>query len=124
MSTSDDFNDQLHRLELKLLSSEVRGSAEELKKLLAEDFLEFGGSCRVFNRESMIDSLTRHGQMPPQVAVEDFAVRRLCDDVALVTYRLLGWSDSGEKVGESLRSSIWAFRQDRWQMIFHQGTRR
>ena len=119
----------LRRLELKWLSSKVRASAKELKNLLAEDFVEFEGSGRVLNKESMIDSLTRGGPMP-EVDVRDFTVRELCNDakshcfVTLATYRLLRWSDSGEKIEESLRSSIWAFRQPRWQLIFHQSTRR
>ena len=63
----------------------VRRDRERVAALLAEDFVEFGSSGRVWTRESILELLATETYTPP--AVEDFACRMLGEDVALVTYR-------------------------------------
>jgi hypothetical protein len=53
-----------------------------------------------------------------QFTVTDFNIKLLASDVLLATYRTYRQSDSKF----SLRSSIWKFNEDKWQMKFHQGT--
>jgi hypothetical protein len=48
--------------------------------------------------------------------------RELAPGLALVTYRAIR-AAPGALAVQSLRSSIWACRDGRWQMLFHQGTR-
>ena len=44
-------------LEERLLQPDVRSSAEEIAKLLADEFIEFGSSGRVFNKDHVIEAL-------------------------------------------------------------------
>jgi hypothetical protein len=91
--------------------------------MLAEDFLEFGSSGRVWTRKTIIDMLaTEKNFFPP--AIEDFHCSMISDKVALVTYRTSrNDSRTGEHL-ESLRSSVWTRQDGEWRMRFHQGTRR
>ena len=47
----------LRRLEERLLQPEVRQSAEAVADLLADDFIEFGSSGQVFNKQQIIEGL-------------------------------------------------------------------
>jgi|SRR5271165_555568 len=113
---------QLRGLEESLLDSAVRRDGDRLRELLAEDFLEFGSSGRVWTRRSIIDLLaTEMNFFPP--SIEDFQCSFLAENVALVTYRTVRTDPkSGEQL-VSLRSSIWTRRDGEWRMRFHQGTR-
>ena len=113
---------QLRKLEESLLDSAVRRDGNRLRQMLAEDFLEFGSSGRVWTRNTIIDMLaTEMNFFPP--AIEDFQCALISDQVALVTYRTVR-SDrkSGERLS-SLRSSLWTREAGDWRMRFHQGTR-
>ncbi len=60
---------------------------------------------------------------PPVVAISDFHASLLSDGVVLVTYRSA--RDSRMRSGQTaiaLRSSVWVWRDSRWQIVFHQGT--
>ena len=109
-------------LEESLLDAAVRRDGDRLRKLLAEDFLEFGSSGRVWTRRSIIDLLaTEMNFFPP--AIEEFRCSFLTDNVALVTYRTVrADAKSGEQL-VSLRSSVWTRQDGEWRMRFHQGTR-
>ncbi|MDI6871558.1 MAG: DUF4440 domain-containing protein [Bacillota bacterium] len=91
-------------------------SAEDFAILLADDFMEFGSSGRTWNKQQEIDALVDGSRL--RATIVDFRARRLAPDVVLATYRLV--EDNDRK--HSLRSSIWKLNQDKWQMIFHQGT--
>jgi hypothetical protein len=109
----------LRDLEERLLRSDVRRSPTALGDLLADDFVEFGSSGRVFDKQQIIDALHQESARSPR-SVLDFRTSVLGPRVVLATYRL-SWSD-GEVSQHSLRSSIWKLVGERWQMIFHQGT--
>ncbi|HWG20255.1 MAG TPA: nuclear transport factor 2 family protein [Terracidiphilus sp.] len=113
---------QLRKLEQSLLDLAVRRDADRLRQLLAEDFLEFGSSGRVWTRKSIIELLaTETNFFPP--AIEEFQCSLLSDKVALVTYRTVRTdAKTGERLA-SLRSSIWTRESGEWRMRFHQGTR-
>jgi hypothetical protein len=111
-------------LEEQLLRPDVRSSAEKVAHLLADEFVEIGSSGRVFDKQQIIEALRSEeseGQSPAQTA-EEFTVRSIAENVALVTYRTVRWTSiTGQEV-QTLRSSIWKLIDGRWQMIFHQGT--
>jgi hypothetical protein len=112
--TDRDFQD-LFELETSLHKKEVRSSPAAVAALLADDFIEFGSSGRVYNKMAVIELLRTEAVAADQkITVEKFVVRELSPNVALVTYL---FSKS------TLRSSIWRLSDSRWQMIFHQGTR-
>ena len=107
-----------HEIENDLLKLELELSdqgPERLSTLLAEDFREFGSSGRTYTRDEIIETLQTEPR--PQISIADFQVKILTEGIALVTYRAI------KPEGASLRSSLWVIREDRWQILFHQGTR-
>jgi hypothetical protein len=109
----------LRDLEEELLTPEVRRSAERLSLLLADEFVEFGSSGRVFDKRQVIEALEQEPyDATNHISLVDFTVRRLASHVMLVTYR----ATNQDRLVSRLRSSIWKLIEGRWQMIFHHGT--
>jgi hypothetical protein len=119
MDTAEQDVSQFRELEERLFRVEVRSSPEALAALLAVDFVEFGRSGLAFDRRSVIDALQQ--ERPVERTISDFSIRRLAENVTLVTYRSARRMEGGQAV-HSLRSSIWTMIDGRWQMVFHQGT--
>jgi len=104
----------IRSLEEQLLDCNVRASAERLDLLIADHFIEFGASGRVYTKPEIIATLQADPSLGPGVPiVKDFESRELAPNVVLATYRC----------GQSLRSSIWKHDEAGWRMVFHQGTR-
>ena len=110
----------LLQLEEGLLQHSTRKDRPRVESLLTEEFLEFGSSGRVFTKAEILDSLQTESEL--QLSLNDFTCVELAQGVALVTYRA-NRMQLGVAAVESLRSSIWVLRSDRWQMLFHQGTK-
>ena len=115
-----DLAAQLFDLETQLHRQDVRGDADALRRLIADDFFEFGVSGTVWTRESIIEAL-RDEAFSVREAF-DFRLTQLADDVALVTYRAHRCATDHRPAADSLRSSLWRQRDGQWQMVFHQGT--
>jgi hypothetical protein len=113
---------QLRKLEESLLDTAVRRDRKKMRSMLAENFLEFGSSGRVWTRNSIIELLSRETEFVPP-AIEDFRCAFLTDEVTLVTYRTVRTDPDTGEVLVSLRSSIWTHESGDWRMRFHQGTR-
>lgn len=103
----------IEALERSLLDPSVRQSTEQLNTLIADDFLEFGSSGKVYNKHDCI----KPDEYPRKFVVSDFKIKELSKDVTLATYK------TTEDGIASLRSSIWQRYGDEWKMIFHQGTK-
>jgi hypothetical protein len=114
----------LRRLEEELLKPEVRHSPDQVGDLLSDDFVEFGSSGGVFNKQQVIEALEQEGPPDPSIRLSlvDFVARGLASDVILVTYRIIQEGGPGTSQESRLRSSIWKLIEGRWQMVFHQGT--
>ncbi len=112
--------EQLRLLEERLLEPEVRRSVKELEILLADDFIEFGSSGRIYNKQQVIDGLLISPTV--QITIMDFEIKLLALGVVLATYRVIKRNNQGGETNYSLRSSIWKLHEGRWQMVFHQGT--
>lgn len=112
----------LRRLEEELLAPETRSSPDKLADLLADDFIEFGRSGHVYDKRQTIEALAGEAGGPEAAALTAarFHVNELAEGVVLLTYRSAR-HEAGSAT-HSLRSSIWAWREGRWQMVFHQGT--
>lgn len=108
-------------LEVALLDPLVRNSPTQLADLIADDFVEFGASGTIFDKEQIIKALLDENQdEPPTRTTGEFKTRWLATDTALVTYQA---SRTGtDHNTQTLRASIWKYQDARWQMIFHQGT--
>jgi len=109
------------RLEERLLEPAVRLDESILDDLLADDFVEFGASGGVWNKIEVIAGLRHELHLARHIT--DFALKVLADDVALATYRCHATSAEHKVASVTLRSSIWHKRLERWQLVFHQGTR-
>ncbi|MGF2039993.1 MAG: DUF4440 domain-containing protein [Nostoc sp. CmiVER01] len=120
---ADYLEESLFReLEERLLQPDVRKSAKDVMDLLADEFIEFGSSGRVFDKQQIINILQNESiESLTQRSITEFKTLVLAAGVVLVTYRIVR-HQSGEQPIHSLRSSIWKLTNDRWKMIFHQGT--
>ena len=117
-----DFSVEQHlrELEERLLQTEVRRSADDVAAWLADDFIEFGSSGRVFDKQQIIDNLQAERRI--RRSLVDFKTLPLAPGLVLATYRAVRHGGPGEPPIYSLRSSIWKLIDDRWQLVFHQGT--
>ena len=106
---------ELLRAELALASRDPTGIEGGLTGLVADDFVAFGKSGRVWTAASVREVL--EGAPSEPIAIEHFDVAELADGVVLVTYVTLGPQPVN-------RSSIWVHRSGRWVVRFHQGTPR
>lgn len=105
-------------LEETLLDPTVRSSLATLNELIADEFIEFGCSGNVYNKQQVIDGLLN--EVPFLYSLTDFKKTILAPDIVLVTYKFIQQKNNGSIT--SLRSSIWRLINNRWQIIFHQGT--
>jgi hypothetical protein len=108
------------QLEERLLQSEVRQSAEAVGDWLADDFVEFGSSGRVFDKQQIMAELPQ--ESPTHRTLRDCKMTVLAPTVVLITYRAVRYGPAGEPPTHSLRSSIWQLGESQWQIVFHQGT--
>lgn len=105
--------------ETKLMDPEVRRS-DKAAEFIADDFMEFAGNGRVFNKSDALAMMKRH--IVRTLAIEEFNVRQLSPNVVLVTYRVRSQGFGGAPGRVSVRSSIWVHRNGKWQVTFHQAT--
>lgn len=117
---SNTIKQQLIELEQLLVQPATRLSAELLNRYLADDFYEIGASGRCFGKADVLERLPT--ETPPVITQQDFACRVLADGLAQLTYRATIQRQGDDTVVYSIRSSIYRFDGEKWQMIFHQGT--
>jgi hypothetical protein len=105
----------LRELEQRLMHPSVRASPDQVARLLAVEFIEFGSSGRVYDKRQIIELLQQEQETASPPTVTDFSARRLSADVMLLTYRVVE--------NQTIKSSIWKFADREWRMVFHQGTK-
>jgi hypothetical protein len=110
----------LFELEQKLAQAGGRLSAGEASALIAEDFVEFGASGKVWTKAEILAAMP--GWSPRKRIVENFRVRELSASVCLVTYKSVAPEKDGQAKSFSLRSSLWQHAGGSWQIVFHHGT--
>ena len=102
--------------EKEMLEASVRSSESEIKRLIAEDFYEFGSSGRAFGFQDLFPRLQEEKTETVPYKMTEVQVKFLSDQAVLLTYKLY----RGGR--HTLRSSIWEEKTVGWQMTFHQGT--
>ena len=113
---------EIQALEEALHRAETRGCREAVDGLLASEFLEFGASGTVYDRETMIDLLAQEsGGDDGDLQASHYNLMSISHDAVLLTYRTKRSYPDGT-TRRVLRSSIWKHDGRRWQMLFHQGT--
>jgi hypothetical protein len=111
---ASELQDHLYTLEERLLHPSRVKDRATLLPLLAEDFQEYCSSGRIYSRQQTIDDLMT--STPRSATISHFYVTVLAPDAALATYH------ATTSLHTSHRSSLWVFRDKRWQLLFHQGT--
>ena len=119
MKPQDSITQELQELEELVFQPEIRHSPEKLTKILADEFIEFGSSGIVWTKSKIIGALQQ--ETNTRIYLENFQTRELAPDVILATYRAIVQEDDNDET-HSMRSSIWKRIDERWQMVFHQGT--
>jgi hypothetical protein len=112
--TKPELQDHLYTLEERLLHPDRERDRTALIPLFSTEYKEFCISGRIFNRHQVIDALLKSEPRPATIA--NYYVEPLAENIALATYR----ATTGLAI--SHRSSLWIFRDNRWQLFFHQGT--
>ena len=120
METELSVNEHLRSLEEKLLNPGVRKSSQELLRLLSDEFVEFGSSGKIYNKSQVIESLKNESEV--YITIMNFKAMQLAPEVILLTYTASSINKIINDTRNSLRSSIWKKSDDRWQLVFHQGT--
>ncbi|MBJ7459610.1 MAG: DUF4440 domain-containing protein [Thermoleophilaceae bacterium] len=96
---------------------------EYLEALITEDYIEVGGSGRIYSRERVIETVVdRYERNEPAVEydVDEFAVREIAPHAYLTTYTLS--QPDGHETRVTRRSTIWTNATGEWQVVYHQGT--
>ena len=119
--TADDILQTLRHLEVELHQAETRRNESRLTELLHPEFEEFGRSGRRYCLAEILAEFSSEKELP-EVLAEDFAVAKLDEGLALLTYRSAHASPSGDLERHTLRSSLWVRTTGGWQMRFHQRT--
>jgi hypothetical protein len=115
-----DVRETLEQFERQLLTSATRHNVTEVSSLLADEFREFGSSGKAFSKTEIISHLQSEGSV--HLSLHGFEAYPISDQAFLVTFRAVKEVPELPPV-ESLRSSLWIYRDGRWQMLFHQGTK-
>lgn len=115
----ENLKDTLYQLECELINQAVRSSADKLDELLADQFIEYGSSGRIYDKKITMDSLTN--EPSPTYKIYDFEILSFSDDFIQTRFKTDRTNLDGSNL-TSLRSSIWRKKDGKWQMFFHQGT--
>lgn len=120
-----DLLTELHRLESELHHPGVRLDEARLQALLHADFHEVGRSGRGYDRATIVRFLAEQGRSaayPEDIVPDQFALRSLGANAALLTYRSAHRHPDGTLTRHTLRASVWVNDGDGWQLLYHQGT--
>jgi hypothetical protein len=112
--TDPELQEHIYALEDRLLNPDRESDRSALVPLLASDFKEFCSSGRVFNRDQTIHALLHNPALA--ATINFFYVTRLAPLLAHATYQSVTTHST------TYRSSLWIFRDQSWQLFFHQGT--
>ena len=92
----------IRELEERLFQPGIWRSTEGMSDLLADEFIEFGSSGRIYSKQHVID--IRRRDPAPNVSIADFRLRLLGRDVMMATYRVEKSIPGEEGSARSLRS--------------------
>ncbi|MFD6513278.1 hypothetical protein [Rhodococcus sp. NPDC060176] len=115
--------DELMEFEPLFHRTRVAMSRDEFDAVVDPEFREIGASGARYTRDyvqSVVETRRLRGEVNDAAElvwkVDRPALDRIAPDLYLVTYRLA----QADRVTE--RSSIWRFTENRWTVMFHQGT--
>lgn len=107
-------------LEKTLLSQSVRKNPSVLSELIADEFIEIGKSGKVWTKQTVINALKKESRT--EIVITGFNLKLLAENIALVTYSARHKHKGNIPPSKSIRSSIWKMVENKWKIVFHQGT--
>ncbi|MES2615114.1 MAG: DUF4440 domain-containing protein [Bdellovibrionota bacterium] len=111
----------IKNLEQTLLEPSIRKSAIELNTLLADEFIEITSSGDILNKSQIIQAL--QNEQSVLYSLQDFRITLLASNVVLANYLSARTEISRpDETIYALRSSIWKCVEEKWIIVFHQGT--
>lgn len=90
---------------------------QNLNNRIHDEFIEFGKSGRVFDKNSIIKYLNNLDS-DRDIEIKNFVIKYLRDDLVIANYI----SSNKETDIKALRASIWVREYKDWKLYFHQGT--
>ncbi len=115
----EELKELIYKLETDLLKPEIRTSVEKLNELISDDFIEYGSSGLVYNKAMILERLPKGDS--PFYTLFDFELIILSENIIQTRFKTNRVNFDGTKMS-SLHSSIWRKTNDKWQMLFNQGT--
>jgi hypothetical protein len=121
LNNLDEILEELKSREPIFHQAEYCSTREKLEQYTAKDFWEVGASGKVYDRQTVIDTVEKRFKEKTEPdtnrwQTSDFKCRSLGNDTYLVTY-LLKQADRITR-----RLTIWRKTDDQWQVAYHQGT--
>ncbi|MCA1011681.1 DUF4440 domain-containing protein [Halobacillus halophilus] len=116
MGKERKLEEHLYDLETTLLKGEVRKSKKTLHELLADDFVEYSSTGEIYDKDNILKRLPSEDD--PEITMDNFKMKHLSSKAVLTTFKIF----IASKQQHSLRSSVWTYHDEKWQMTFHQGT--
>tara|TARA_R110000868_G_scaffold138329_1_gene352337 strand:- start:52570 stop:52932 length:363 start_codon:yes stop_codon:yes gene_type:complete len=113
---------KLIQLEKDLHSDEVRSSTSKLAQMLHNDFKEITQSGTTYTKKEALEGLSISAEV--DIKAFNFDVTLISEYIAQVMYETETINLKRNITKNALRSSLWKFEGDRWQMLFHQGTQK
>lgn len=95
-------------------------SLEILIDLIDDEFVEVGSSAAIYDKAEVIRWLSSESRSESEGT--SFKAHPLSKEMILLTYTSSIKDKSTSVTKQAIRSSIWRLTEDRWRMIFHQGT--
>ncbi|BCA97333.1 hypothetical protein TUM19329_36940 (plasmid) [Legionella antarctica] len=122
LSPKINMNDSLTKLIIELEEKllERTDSFHSLVDLIDDEFIEIGSSANEYNKAAVADWLNSNDQS--ERIGSSFKTLRLSEDLVLLTYISSIKDTPLSEIKKAARSSIWRLRNNKWSMIFHQGT--
>lgn len=108
----------LLKLEMSLWINETRGNFTYMNQVLHPEFLEYGKSGRVYNKEEILKDMDV--QINSVFPFPNLNVKQVDDNTYLVTYQSVLQNGATREICN--RSSIWISNGEKLQIIHHQGT--
>jgi hypothetical protein len=115
----ENLKEIIYKLETDLLKPEIRSSIEKLGDLLADDFIEYGSSGLIYDKDTILKRLPK--EIPPSYFLYDFEIFVLSGNIIQTRFKTDKINLDNTKT-VSLRNSLWRKNGDIWQIFFHQGT--
>ncbi len=109
----------LKKLEESMLSEIARKNPARLSELISDELIEIRKSGKIWTKQSVIEALKKESYT--EIVITGFNLKLLAEDIALVTYTA-HHKQKGNPSSKSMRFSIWKMADNKWEIVFHQGT--